>query len=168
MLSISSEAGGPQKTICKRLHLNPNRMCVIVQNVRPCEGEDLFVWNRQRWNSAARLAREHGLWSDKWFCRALKWDEHIMRHPELVIAPLRVWRGSEFLIERRQELMPSFPRFLSRLSVLAGRTGTRAAIGFAHKRWHDGIAYAHEIQCKPSPPITWASLQSFLNVGRCN
>jgi len=41
----------------------------------------------------------------------------IERHPELVIGigPLRVWRGKQFLIERRQELLPSFPRFSSSL-----------------------------------------------------
>jgi len=93
----------------------------------------------------------------------VKWDEHVERHPELVIAPLRVWRGKQFLIARRQELLPAFPRFLtSSLSALAGRTGTRAATGFVHKRWHDGIEYAKEAQGSPSLPIAWATLQRLL------
>ena len=80
-----------------------------------------------------------------------------------MIAPLRVWRGKQFLIERRQELLPAFPRLLSsRLSALAGRTGTRAATGFVNKRWHDGIEYAKEANGKPPLPIVWATLQRLL------
>ena len=153
----------PQKQLANDLNRIQSKMCAIVQNIRPREGEDLFVWNRRRWKAAARLAREHGLWSDKWFCRALKWDEHVERHPELVIAPLRLWRGKQFLIERRQELLPAFPRLLSSsLSALAGRTGTRAATGFVHKRWHDGIEYAKEAQGNPALPIVWATSQRLL------
>ena len=74
----------------------------------------------------------------------MKWHEHVCRHPELVIHPLLVWRGKDWLQERRQSLLPLFSRGLSSWSVLAGRTGTRSTAGGVHRRWHDGYEYAKE------------------------
>ena len=68
-----------------------------------------------------------------------------MRHDELVIFPLLEWRGKEWLIEKRATFLPVVPRSITgSLSVLAGRTGTRATAGGVHKRWHDGYDYALE------------------------
>ena len=81
-----------------------------------------------------------------WYERAVAWDEHLQRHPESFVSALRGWRGKEWLIEKRQSLLPLLPRtFNSRLSSLAGVTGTRCVATKPQRRWHDGIDYATEL-----------------------
>ena len=133
----------PQKSIANELDRIQTKMFAIVLNVRPRPGEDLFKWNRRRFKHAASFVKSR-LWSYRWFDRALRWDEHIERHPEFFVSCLRSWRGREWLIERRAENMPILARVASRLSIHAGLTRTRASAGCVQKRWHDGVDYARQ------------------------
>ena len=155
--------GPPQKQQAIKLNQIQTKMCLIVQNLRPFEGEDLIGWSRRRWKCAHKLAAEQGLWSVKWFNRALRWDEHLERHPNHVISPLRIWRGRDWLMQQRQSHMPAVSQFWSRLTSFAGRTGTRAYAGCVHKRWHDGVAFAAETLDSSSTLNPWAGLQQLLS-----
>ena len=145
------------------------KMYIIVKNLRPRPGEDLIAWNRRRWRHAAKDMKSQGPWSSRWFNRSLRWDEHIERHPECIVGPLRVWRGSDWLVERRQELLPALPAIFSAgsysRSSFAGRTGTRASSGCVHKRWHDGIEYAKQLSESPTPFFSVIGLQRLLDAG---
>ena len=141
----------PQKLLASHVDQIQCKMFFVVQNLRPKHNEDLIGWNVRRWKAAHKLVRSYGLWSHKWFNRAMKWHEHVCRHPELVIHPLLVWRGKDWLQERRQSLLPLFSRGFSSLSMLAGCTGTRCTAGAVHRRWHDGYDCAKESQIQTPP-----------------
>ena len=123
--------------------------CNTIQYSIPHPNEDLIAWNVRRWKAAHKLVKKHGLWSHKWFTRAVHWHEHVARHDELVILPLLEWRGKEWLMEKRATFLLMVPRSItSSLSILAGRTGTRVTAGGLHKRWHDGYEYGVECLAK--------------------
>ena len=159
----------PQRQLAKDIDRVQAKMYIIVKNLRPRPGEDLIAWNRRRWKHAAKDVKSQGSWSSRWFNRSLRWDEHIERHPEFIVSPLRVWRGSDWLVERRQELLPALPAIFSAgsysRSSFAGRTGTRASSGCVHKRWHDGIDYAKQLGESPTPFLSVIGLQRLLDAG---
>ena len=68
--------------------------------------------------------------------------EHLARHPESFVSALRGWRGREWLMEQRQSHLPLLPHTISRLTSVAGLTGTRILATRPQKRWHDGVEFA--------------------------
>ena len=85
-------------------------MFLIVESLKPYPSEDFIAWNVRRCKSAHKFVRVFGLCSHKWFNRAVKWHEHVCRHPEMIIHPLLEWRGKEWPQERRQTFLPLMPR----------------------------------------------------------
>ena len=134
----------PQQQIAKELDRVQIRMYVLMLNERLRPDESVSGWVKRRMTSARGVVKSIGFWSHKWFERAKKWDEHIERHDELIVSPLRVWKGEQWLQDQRVKLLPLFSRVTGRLSMSAGVTGTRIAKGRVQARWHDGISYAKE------------------------
>merc|ERR1711933_107959 len=90
---------------------------------------------------------EQGLWSKRWFQRALRWDDHMSRPRNLRSWPalLRNYGDHDWFIFRRSLFTPTESGPFSNFSATAGRTDTRAVRGYVHTRWHDGIRYAHQV-----------------------
>jgi len=101
-------------------------------------GEDVDSYVRRRGRIARQLCRKVGFWSSHWFSRAVRWDEHLARsrNANTWAARLREYHGKQWLMDKRAQLAPSGS---SGVSMLAGRTGTRALAGKVQMRWHDGI-----------------------------
>ena len=132
----------PQKQIASELDSMQRKMTGALLRIQREPHESVEDYVRRRGRFAAKVCRQHGLWSARWFSRAAKWDAHLARskNSRTWAARLRTYRGSEWLQERRRSFMP---RDSWASSSLAGRTDTRAYRGRIHMRWQDGIALAN-------------------------
>ena len=117
-------------------------MTAIAMRVRKRADEDPVQFTRRRGREARAVCKTMGLWSLRWFQRAVRWHEHIQRHPRSAACALFRYHDHSWLQQRRAALLPANPRTLQRTSVLAGRTQTRMARGFVHQRWEEGVAFA--------------------------
>ena len=135
----------PQRQIASELDRVQQKMTATILRAPRAAGEDVDAYVRRRGRLARNQCLQQGQWSDFWFSRASKWDEHLARERNGYSwsARLRDYRGMHWLMERRAALAP---RVSAVVSIRAGRTGTRAAPGKVHARWHDGIEYAKGLQ----------------------
>ena len=62
-----------------------------------------------------------------------------------ICASLLEYKDSQWLIHERSKWVP-FDSNSARLSVLAGRTGTRCNVGRPQPRWQDGLKLALEVK----------------------
>lgn len=131
----------PQKQIATELDRTQRKMTATLLCVPRSPGEfiDDYVWRRGR--ISAKLCREHGLWSDRWFNRAIKWESHLSRDRNIQCwaARLRTFRDRAWFMERRSQLAPQDG---ASSSIHAGRTDTRSFPGVVHMHWHDGVELA--------------------------
>ena len=131
----------PQRLIATELDRTQRKMTATLLNVPhlPCEPIEEYV--RRRGRISAKVCKDHGLWSTRWFSRATRWDSHLSRDRNIAswAARLRTFRDRDWFIQRRMQLAPSDGWSAS---VHAGRTETRSFAGCVHTRWHDGIHYA--------------------------
>ena len=106
--------------------------------------EEVDAYVRRRGKAARKLCIANGKWSALWFRRAVQWDEHLARplNSYSWAAKLRMYRGRSWLMEQRSKFASSVASLASPVSMVAGRTGTRAMSGKVHMRFHDGIEYA--------------------------
>ena len=130
----------PQKQIATEVNKVQQKMTACVLKVVRDPGEELAEFVRRRGRLARKACHQAGSWSNLWFNRALKWDEHLDRERNHYswAARLRSFRGKQFLQDRRA-------LFNSTGSIMAGRTETRAFRGKVNMRWHDGIDYAKDV-----------------------
>merc|ERR1712062_613159 len=122
-------------------------MAVLILGERPLPCEDLGVFCRRRARRARAECQRQGLWSKLWFNRVIKWDDHMTRHPEVIATMFRNYRDKSWLQMRRATFANSWSRRERPWTVLAGRTGTRAAPGFVAQRWQSGVEYARARIC---------------------
>ena len=122
------------------------KMTSIILQLPRLDGEFAEDYVRRRGRLAARICKEQGLWSHKWFKRAIKWDEHLARPQNSLYwaAALRSYHDYQWFIFRRSLFAPSVASCSSPASATAGRTDTRSGRGKVHTRWHDGIIYARD------------------------
>ena len=88
-----------------------------------------------------------GRWSSFWAGAIKAWKAHLERGvgKEYWPSQLYSFQGFSFLEDRRVRLSRG-----TRLD----RTGTRAAQGHVHKRWHEGLEIAKSVASKsPSLPV---------------
>ena len=132
----------PQPQIAKEVDSLQRKMVGSIVNVPRWSGELVGDFVRRRGRNAARLCREHGVWSDRWFKRAVLWDEHLQRpqNSNTWSAKLRAHRDRLWFVQRRASLLPLGQSWSS--SVTGGRTRTRTLPGKVHTRWPDGIFFA--------------------------
>ena len=104
-------------------------------------GEDIPQYIRRRGRAARKLCKERGLWSQRWYTRAIKWDRHLARSKNQISwsSRLRSFHSGQWLIDQRASFIASAS---SSSSILAGRTGTRSFQGKVFMRWHDGVTHA--------------------------
>ena len=131
----------PQQQIANEISiLQQKTFCIALKLPREI-GEENIEYVRRRGRIARRTCKQHGLWTSRWFSRAISWDNHLSRgrNSNSWSSRLRDFHAKQWLIEQRQ----SFFAFESQSSsCLAGRTGTRAVHGRVFMRWHDGIEFA--------------------------
>lgn len=138
----------PQRQVAEELDRVQRKIVSVILQLPREPGEDADRYVRRRGRIAARHCRKHGLWSTRWFNRAVKWDQHLARahNPNIWATKLRSFRDREWFIIRRSMFAPSIASPSSQASCIAGRTETRAYRGCVHCRWHDGIQYARNSQ----------------------
>ena len=110
-------------------------------------GERVEEYVRRRGRLAKKPCRDSGVWSNHWFRRVCKLDDHLARahDKQSWAAKLRDYRGKEWLMMRRAQFVPANPAILIVVSALAGRTNTREFRGQVQARWHDGVSHARII-----------------------
>ena len=130
----------PQKQVRLEVDQLQQKMTASLVRLPRLIGEDAEAYVRRRGREARRINTEQGMWSNHWFSRCLRWDAHLARPRNFNSWPaqLRDYRGKQWLMDRRASFVSSD----SSSSILAGRTGTRAARGKVHTRWHDGVDLA--------------------------
>jgi len=96
----------------------------------PCESPQQF--NSRRSRAIGTHVRQR--WSLVWYRQCDKWAKHLSRHPEFWPARLLAFRDAAWLQARRL--------VVGSLSVLAGRTATRAHRAHVERRWQDGLDFA--------------------------
>jgi len=143
-LSFRCSRWPPQRQIASELDNLQQKMTASLLRLPPAPGEEAEDYVRRRGRAARKICTEQGMWSNHWFGRATRWDEHLARPRNWKSWParLREYRGRQWLIERRAHFAPSVASRSSTASVFAGRTGTRSFRGKVHTRWHDGIDFA--------------------------
>ena len=117
------------------------KMAASILRTQRLPGEEAVEYCRRRNRAAGQLCRDMGLWSARWFARAVAWNNHLLcpRNDFLWSATLIVYRGKLWLERRRASF---FVRSSGTGSCAAGRTGTRSYPGAPCVRWHDGIEHA--------------------------
>ena len=136
----------PQKQVASELDCIQRKMAATMLKVPLREGEPVVDFIRRRGRIAKASCDSHGLWSQRWFDRALRWDEHLARPRNCQgwAARLRSYHDRDWFIFRRSLFAPVTSSRESAASATAGRTGTRACRGKVHMRWHDGVEYARQ------------------------
>ena len=76
-----------------------------------------------------------------WANRQISWHEHVSRKGG-VLGWILKYRDAVWLLNRRGEFAASNGSLFSRISMFAGRTGTRLDIGKPVERWESGIELA--------------------------
>ena len=140
----------PQKQVAAEIDRLQTKMTATLLKIPFIEGELPEDYVRRRGRLAAQLSRSHGLWSDRWFERAIRWDEHLARprNARYWASKLRCYRDRDWFILRRSSFAPSLPSRQSPACSTAGRTDTRTGRFKVHARWHDGIQYARDRGCR--------------------
>ena len=120
----------PQRQIANELNAVQRKMVAILLRLTPTDGETREQFVRRRGRAARQLCLQCGIWSSRWFRRALDWDAHNRRERNdfTWAAKLVDFRAADYLSQRR--------------AFYNGRTATRSQPGYVSRRWHDGIALA--------------------------
>lgn len=134
----------PQAQIARELDSVQAEMSALILGLRPRALEDIAVFCRRRARTARAECRKQGLWSDFWFSRAVAWDKHMTRHPDIIATMFRNYHDSSWLERCRAIYANAWSMSQRPWTTQAGRTGTRAAPGFVAQRWQSGILFAHE------------------------
>ena len=120
----------PQLQIANELDAVQRKMVAILLRLTPENEETCEQFRRRRGRAARALCLQGGLWSRRWFRRAVAWDDHSRRERNSFTwaAKLVEYRAAAFLASRR--------------AAHFGRTATRSQPGFVCRRWHGGIIVA--------------------------
>ena len=105
-------------------------------------GDDPATFALRRNRAAAKIATQSGRWSSIWRKQVANWNAHLQRprnHRSWAYHTLH-YHGKQWLQEQRITHAVG-----QRVSMLAGRTGTRAMPGIVHRRWHDGVDAANAV-----------------------
>ena len=131
----------PQRVVAQELDCMQRKMVSTVLRTPRHPGEDTADFVKRRGRIAGRKCRSVGQWSQRWFTRAVEWNEYLKRprNCQTWASKLIHYRNRQWFIERRASLLP-VNGFSG--SCIAGRTETRAVRGCVHTRWHDGIEFA--------------------------
>ena len=134
----------PQQQIAAEVDHIQQKMTSSLLKLPREPGEEAEAYVRRRGREARKCNMSQGLWSQHWFGRAIRWDDHLARpaNQHTWAAKLREYKGKEWLMHRRALFAPSAASRGSSVSITAGRTGTRSVHGKVHMRWHDGIDLA--------------------------
>ena len=143
-LSCRCSRWPPQRQVAFELDHVQQKMTSSLLRLPRDDGEEIESFVRRRGRAARKCNEEMGLWSQHWFARAIRWDDHLSRpiNHHTWAAKLREYRGKDWLMQRRASFAPSTASRASSVSMTAGGTGTRAVRGYVHTRWHDGIDMA--------------------------
>ena len=99
---------------------------------RPLETAGAYFSRVHR--EAARVISSGRRWVDLWASRLRSWRGHVQRHPRCWSFPILRHRDEAWLRGRRtMHLSGSW-------GILAGRTDTRVARGYVHRRWEASFA----------------------------
>ena len=136
----------PQPQIAKELDGIQRKMASTILNVPRLSGELSADYVRRRGRLAGQKCKSEGLWSNMWFNRAVRWDEHLARprNANTWAARLRCFHDRNWFIQRRVSFLPYVMASSSPASALAGRTSTRVGQAKVNTRWHDGVHYARQ------------------------
>ena len=97
----------PQKQIATEVDRLQAKMTATLLRLPYVEGERPEDYVRRRGRLAKRLSRKHGLWSERWFQRATKWDEHLARprNARYWAAKLRCYHDRDWFVLRRSSFV---------------------------------------------------------------
>ena len=116
-------------------------MVSILMQVPRTEGEDWVGFVRRKRRVARDVCARLGFWSLDWAKKQISWHDHVMRHAG-PLKDLLLLRNHDWLLQQRSRFVPSFGSEFSRVSLAAGRTGTRLNIGKPASRWDASIELA--------------------------
>ena len=136
-----------QKTIAVEMDALQNRMVAIIQRLPRHSEDSIESWWRRRCRQARLTCARIGNWSILWAKRVLAWHKHVQREESrgTINSMLLEFHNDEWLWHRRAAFVPENGSQSTRLSVIAGRTGTRASSGPRQPRWEQGVSLAKQV-----------------------
>ena len=131
-----------QMQAARRIDRTQTKMIGILMGLRFQPGDDPTSFAQRRNRAAGRVARNQGKWSAVWRNRVINWSSHLQRdiNANSWAAKTLNYHGKDWL--QQQRIIHATNQYSS---IFAGRTGTRAAPGIVHKRWHDGVDSAQSV-----------------------
>ena len=148
----------PQLQMANDLDAVQRRMVAIALRLTPANGETREQFTCRRGRAARQLCLQSGLWSRRWFRRALNWDGHDRRERNGFM-----WTA---------KLVPSFALSCLPSGLSSSPYGPQIQPGYVKHRCHDGISFAHCLHArntvlKLSLLIHWHSLVQFSSIVLC-
>ena len=128
-------AWAAQKLYGDKLDALQRKMHAFAMGVRRLPAETIRQFNTRR--SRAISAHINKRWSHVWYRQCDRWAKHLTRHPDIWPSRLLAFHDCAWL--RKQQLEAGS------LSVLAGRTFTRAHRAPVQRRWEEGLLFARGI-----------------------
>ena len=128
----------------------------LVSRLRRLPGRDdemrQTYWQRRN-RASGDLARRLGTWSQIRSRRVVKWQQHLIRHPDCWVFRLLLTRGRQWPQQRRTE-------HLARTHTLtSGRTRTRAIRQRVQCRYEQGMFEWHQAHGTSEKPCRFVALQ---------
>jgi len=127
----------------KRIDRTQTKMMRILIGSRMREGEDPAEFAHRSNRLASAAASQHGNWSRIWGKKVLDWNAHLQRerNQRSWAAKILHYHDADWL--QNQRAIHAVGQYSS---LTAGRTCTRAQRGIVHRRWHDGVSVASDLQ----------------------
>ena len=122
-------------------------MILVLMHLPRKSGELFEEWWKRRGKAARQLCSKIGFWSIEWAKRVVSWHEHVQRSSKhnSIICKLVNYHNNDWLLQKRSQWVASSGGSSSRVTALAGRTGTRLNIGQPQTRWDEGVALARSV-----------------------
>ena len=93
----------PQRQIAAEIDRMQRKMTATLLHMRVSAGESVEDFCRRRNRRCTQICNEHGLWSKRWFDRAISWDAHLSRPRNTYCwaAKLRSYHDRDWFIQRQ-------------------------------------------------------------------
>jgi len=136
-----------QKSIAVEMDQMQSKMVSVLIHLPFGPLETVEGYCRRKNKLAAQLCAKIGRWSLLWAAKVVDWHAHVTRSEQYgsMTAKLVKYHDAQWLFHKRACWVAEHASSSSRVTAVAGRTGTRLNIGQPQTRWEEGLALARSV-----------------------